>query len=105
MAIWVLRQNVSCHQCTRKDIKLARGCDGHEPRIIDDIKIEIDRCPLKIINACSNAYLEAYNFYKNGYLPYSGGWLNQPAKFMNALHVIETEMNRIQDKESKKNGK
>jgi hypothetical protein len=36
-------------------------------------------------------YIRAYNFYKNGFLPNAGGWLDQPAKLLDAFNIIDRE--------------
>jgi len=41
------------------------------------------------------AYLEAYHQYKNGFLPYEGGWINQPLKFLEAIKTIENLVEKI----------
>ena len=41
------------------------------------------------------AYLEAYHQYKNGFLPYEGGWLNQPLKFLEATKAIENLVEKM----------
>ncbi len=71
-----------------------------KPAIIEGI--EVKRCPLKEIKGKSMAYLEAYHQYKNGFLPYSGGWLAQPLKFLEAIKVIENSIEKILKEKEKK---
>ena len=42
-------------------------------------------------------YLRAYFFFEKGYLPNAGGWLDQPAKFVQAMVVIEREVARARE--------
>jgi hypothetical protein len=49
----------------------------------------ITRCPLVYVGDTEQAYLQAYYEYKNGFLPNSGGWLDQPAKFSKIVAAIE----------------
>ena len=37
-------------------------------------------------------YLQAYKHYQVGVMPSAGGWLEQPAKLLDALAVIEDEL-------------
>lgn len=51
--------------------------------------IEVTKCPLKEVQPGIWNYVEAYNQYKNGFLPNPGGWLDQPAKMLEAINLIE----------------
>lgn len=84
-------------------MKEARGCEGfpNGPRVIDEIGVEISRCPKKEITARSIAYINAYNYEVKGFLPNAGGWLDQPTKYTLAMQVIETALMKL---EEKKNG-
>ncbi len=59
-------------------------------------------CPFKIITKQSGTYLKAYKYYREGYLPNEGGWLSQPAKFLDALEIIERELKNIEYERVKK---
>lgn len=59
-------------------------------------------CPFKQVTKESADFLRAYNFYKNGYLPNSGSWLEQPAKFIEAIETIENELAQIRQDEIRK---
>ncbi|MDP3790341.1 MAG: hypothetical protein Q8R48_08085 [Candidatus Omnitrophota bacterium] len=56
------------------------------------------RCPVKEITLDISQYIRAYNFYKNGNLPNAGGWLDQTAKFIDVVELIDGEMNAIMQK-------
>jgi hypothetical protein len=60
---------------------------------------EFSRCPRGLVTATSIEYLNAYIFFKQGFLPNPGGWLEQPLKFIQAMRVIEQEV--IKSKEEK----
>jgi len=59
-------------------------------------------CPFKIVTKKSANFLRAFNFYKQGYLPNSGAWLEQSAKMLDAFEVIERELQTIKDEREKK---
>lgn len=42
-------------------------------------------------------YIQAYKMFEKRYLPNSGGWLDQGAKFISAMNVIEGELNKNAD--------
>ena len=93
MAVWAILNGLDCRKCN-KQIKEVRGCFGlKKPVVIEGIKVK--KCPLKEVKGQSMAYLEAYRQYKNGFLPYGGGWLNQPLKFLEAMKVIEDAVEKI----------
>jgi len=53
-------------------------------------------CPFKIVTSLSANFLRAFNFYKAGFLPNPGGWLDQPAKLLDAFDAIERELNEVE---------
>ena len=48
-----------------------------------------DICPLPTITDKTYRILRAYDNYKNGLLPLSGGYLEQPQYFIRAMDFIE----------------
>jgi len=68
-------------------LKEFRGCDGgKEHKILD---YEISLCPLKFLTWQVSSLLQAYDLYEGGLLPNSGGWLDQPAKYIEAMVLIK----------------
>lgn len=59
-------------------------------------------CPFKQVTDLSANFLRAYNFYKNGFLPNTGSWLEQPAKFIEAVEVIENELAEMKQEQIRK---
>ena len=59
-------------------------------------------CPFEQVSNLSANFLRAYNFYKNGFLPNQGSWLEQPAKFIEAIEIIENELTEIRQEEIRK---
>jgi len=52
------------------------------------------RCPVRYITEESFDALSQYQFYKNGFLPFAGGFLEQPNKFIEQMRIIEAEVNK-----------
>lgn len=50
-------------------------------------------CPKPTITALSIHFLKLHKHYKCNILPYSGGILEQPNPFMEAMEIIETYAN------------
>lgn len=88
----------NCSQCDeykRKD----RGCIENSPiprrwQYGEDI---YRRCPIKLITAFTCHCLELYGFYKSGLLLQAGGVIDQPAKYLRIMRIIQAEMNKPQE--------
>lgn len=103
MATWAGTFDLNCRLCTEQD-KIENGCEA-ESSIPGAWKLydwEFQRCPLKLITSQSIDYLKAYGFYNKGYLPNAGTWMDQPAKFIEAMGIIEREVTAIQESEARK---
>ena len=59
-------------------------------------------CPFKIVTRESANFLRAFQFYKEGYLPNAGGWIDQSAKMIDAFEVIEKELQSIETDRQKR---
>jgi len=53
-------------------------------------------CPYKIVTRQSANFLRAFQFYRSGYLPNQGAWIDQSAKMLDAFEVIEREIKEIE---------
>ena len=99
LAVWLGTYELDCHACT-PDLKVDFGCEEDSPIPgiwhLDDW--EFQRCPLKVVTQQSAEYIRAYNLFKTGFLPNSGGWMEQSLKFLEAVEIIERELDRIQEK-------
>ena len=61
-------------------------------------------CPFKIVTRQSANFLRAFQFYKQGYLPNGGNWIDQSAKMLDAVEVIEKELQAIDlEREKRRN--
>ena len=94
---------LDCQRCSDED-KIENGCekDSPIPGVWKLYDWEFQRCPLKLITYQSNCFLRAYTFFKKGYLPNPGGWLEQSIQFLKAMEIIDREIIKIQDKQRKK---
>ncbi|MEM7422031.1 MAG: hypothetical protein AAF364_20310, partial [Pseudomonadota bacterium] len=89
------RDAFNCDNCT-----WGRHCDETNPAPYDkwdlkiDGKIESTRiCPLGQVTPQSNNLLNLYGFYKQGQLCLSGGVLEQPHKYLEAMRIIDNQVN------------
>ena len=91
---------LDCHKCSDAQ-KNERGCETDSP-IPGMWKLndwEFTRCPRTLVERKSGDFLSAYFFFIKGYLPNPGGWLDQPAKFVEAVVLIEREIERMKESE------
>ena len=56
------------------------------PGVLVDSRI----CPLPMITGETRSMLKLHAHYKNGILPISGGILDQPAAYVEAMNIIES---------------
>lgn len=68
---------------------------------------ELSRCPRSYVGLNELNMLEAYAFYKKGFLPNSGSWTEQPNKFIEAIKIIDKTVGDIEKAEElrAKNGR
>ncbi len=95
-----MQLGLDCQECDDV-LKRERGCGerGILPfRLDDDVFF---RCPVKLVTSVTWEYLRAYNFYKKSILPNGNSWLGESQKFLDAMIVIEKEINRLQAEELK----
>lgn len=102
MAVRVLDLGLDCHRCDDV-LKRERGCgkDGILPFEIDGELVF--RCPLKLVDSLSWEYVRAYRLYKKDLLPNGVGWLKESAKFIDAMEVMDNEVNKIENEKIEKN--
>ena len=53
------------------------------------VRIESNICFLELITSDTRAYMKLYRHYNKSILPLSGGLLDQPAVYLNAMEIIE----------------
>jgi len=59
-------------------------------------------CPFRIVTRQSASFIRAFQFYRQGYLPNAGGWIDQSAKMLDAFEVIEKELQTIEQEMQKR---
>ncbi len=89
------RQNFNCSHCL-----WGRHCDKTNPAkypiwIIREIGFESNICPLPMITPFSNELVRLYWHYKNHLLPFTGGILDQPNIYTEAMSLIDATFARI----------
>jgi hypothetical protein len=55
----------------------------------------------RIITARSIELIRAFVYYKAGYLPNPGGWMDQPVKLVDTFEIIDSEVRKIQQEKEK----
>ena len=95
--------DLDCSACT-ESLKIDRGCE--KDSLIPDRwrmdGVSFQRCPKKQVSLETYEYIRAYNKYQKGFLPNSGGWLEQPAKLNDVFDIIEKQLAIIEKKEMDK---
>ncbi len=87
----------NCHTCTPSK-KKGLGCDGNAESPIAIDGIEYKTCPGRIITPFTWYLIRLYGHYKNGYMLFSGGVIDQPQKYMQAMELIDREINKVEKK-------
>lgn len=87
MAVWSQHHGLDCRTCT-EFFQKARNCreDGRE------IEIEghkTKRCPMSSCGLREAVYMQAYREYRAGFLPNTGGWLDQTVRFSTIIALID----------------
>ncbi len=97
-----MKMNLDCQSCT-EILQKSRGCE--KKAAIPAFNLDGEdfyRCPLKIITRQSIEYIRFYNFYREGYLPNTGGIMDQPGKFLDAMQIVEGAVREIEEEARKK---
>ena len=84
-------------------IRQMRGCESPAPCPVFNLNGEdYFRCPWKVVLPLTYECLGAYQFYKDGILPTSGGLYDQSAMFVQSMLVLKSEFADRQAKMSKR---
>lgn len=95
---------VNCQRClSGKEIQCEFEVPGQEIWELNGEQYK--GCPFRIVTRQSANFIRAFNFYRLGYLPNSGSWLEQSAKMLDAFEVIERELQAIELEKIKKRNK
>lgn len=104
MAVFSDLYGINCHSCPTA-YKVQRGCLSEIPahRIpgigLDDTMLT--RCPRFYPGGAELLMLAAYREYRNGYLPNTGGWLDQPMRFIEGMEIVEAAVARVTEQRDK----
>ena len=97
---------LDCRYCMDSQ-KEVRGCEGFKKekdfRIFENEIVKISRCPVKEIEMDAKLYMEAYHFYKQGFLTTGGAWTDAPNKLIEVIMFLDSFIADLQQKEEKKN--
>jgi len=90
----VVQLGLNCQDCD-ETLQKERGCHGRSliPHYVG--QEEYRKCPIRLVDKGTWDYFKAYRLYKAGYLPSGGGWINESAKYVDAMIVIDNEIDRI----------
>lgn len=79
------------------------GCSVlSQKRILTLDDFELYTCPCQFFSSSIIDFLEANRLLKKGVLPFSGGYLEQPYKFVEINNIIEDFILKKQQEEEKK---
>jgi len=103
LAVQVLDLNLNCQECN-DILQRERGCNekGILPFNLDGKLVY--RCPLKQVDSVSWEYIKAYGLYSKNILPHGKGWLVESQKYLDAMAVVSSEVNRMEQDKVKKQG-
>lgn len=92
------RESFNCQAC-----RFHRHCDDSNPApfpmfVIHEIGLESRTCLLPMVTDASRQMLAMYRHYKNGYLPFSGGIMDQPEAFAEAMAIIDSAVSKQEAK-------
>lgn len=90
-------RGIHCHDCKHKDCDGSKGASWF---VLDGEDIRY--CPISRITEETALYIKYYGHYKNGYLPADGGMLDQTARFLRAMEIIDSVINEY--RQEKQNG-
>lgn len=54
--------------------------------------MQFDRCPKTYVTEDMTDWVIAYQMFKHGFLPNTGGWMNQCSKFTEIMFFMSSEM-------------
>ena len=93
-----------CRSCKELNLCEGRGCikgiKSKAPYLYNGEKIW--ECPLTFYNEEIGQAMVLYGAYEKGFLPDSGGVLDQSARFLNYTEIIGDQMRSQQEEESRK---
>jgi hypothetical protein len=103
MACWIPTLELDCKKCSPGQ-QAHYGCE--QDSYIED-RWEIDgeyyqRCPAKLITEETRHFVHAYNLLQLGGWPYSGGWIMNSNKLVEAMSIIDSTRKRLEADQMRK---
>lgn len=85
-------------------MRQVRGHDGFaSPRMIAGQVV--NKCPLMYAGVEDVELIRAFPMFENGILPNPGGWLDQPARFIEAMNIIKNQLDLMAEERRQEEGK
>lgn len=97
MAVSLNPQDFNCPRCSPPEQK-DKGCTEDAP-IPGRWKVGGDtyqRCPVNLVTEMTGLLIRLYRQYKLGFLPITGGILDQSVLFLQAIEIIQVEIEQWQ---------
>lgn len=66
---------------------------------------EFNRCPLTYVTENMQGWSISHKMYKKGFLPSSGGWLQQSNKFLLVMTFIDQELSKHENEMAVRDGR
>ncbi len=89
--------NLDCHLCSEQ-MKAERGCERDSPipgKWGEIAGQKINRCPKRLITRTTAEFLNAYELIQAGLgLPYGAGTMKHSRKFLDAMRIVHSEIER-----------
>lgn len=85
---------IECPRCDAAD----PGCDLCD----GDGELYVNRCPSSQIDRGTARVMQAYRWAREGVLPNSGGYCDQPAELMHAFSLLDRERGRIEEERERR---
>ena len=83
-----------CRVCTA-DLKKYRGCYTRPLAQFEFEGQKLSRCPVRLVTSATWEQIALYQHYRKGFLLADGGLLRQPYKYLQAMQVIVSEIERF----------
>ena len=83
-------EKLDCNKCTKET------CDGLYMRWQSEEGVYTERCPNLFVKESAVPYLVWKRYKDTGYLPYDGGWADQPAPVMDVIFALDDEYAKLQ---------
>ena len=103
MAVEVSAYGLDCHNChLNPQLQKFRGClEPAEQPVFEFEGEKLYRCPSKLLRKDIDIFIDIYDEYKEGHLPFPGSVVEQPIKIMQIIRIIKSAEIRVQKEKYK----